>query len=33
MHGAIVKGTKGAAAAGEPKTRPLAAAAAGGSCC
>jgi arsenite methyltransferase len=33
MHGAIVKGTKGAVAAGEPKTLPLVAAAAAGDCC
>ncbi len=33
MHGAIVKGKKNAAAAPEPKTLPLAAAAAGGGCC
>jgi SAM-dependent methyltransferase len=33
MHGAIVKGTKGAAAAGEPKTLPLAASEAAAGCC
>jgi arsenite methyltransferase len=33
MHGAIVKGTKGTAAAAEPKTLPLAATAAAGGCC
>jgi len=33
MHGAIIKGTKGAAAVSEPKTLPLVAGAAAGGCC
>jgi arsenite methyltransferase len=33
MHGAIVKGTKGAAAVSEPKTLPLVAGVPGGGCC
>jgi len=33
MHGAIVKGTKGAAAVSEPKTLPLVAGGPAGGCC